>query len=170
MPRKPLTDSEILAQLPAARARAQRAALEEPHAAAARYDAATRRLVVSLTNGADFTVPIAHVAELADVADVDVAAVEVGPAGLALHWPALDVDLSVTGLARVVFGLHVARAAGALGGAVRSEAKAVAARENGRRGGRPAEGAREGAGKTGAAKGARPTRAAGRTATGRKRA
>ena len=137
MPRTPLSESEILAQLPAARARAQRAALEEPHAAAARYDAATRRLVVSLTNGADFTVPVAHVAELAEASEADVAVVEVGPAGLALHWPALDADLSVAGLARVVFGLHVARAAGALGGAVRSEAKAAAARENGRRGGRP---------------------------------
>lgn len=133
---RPLTEAEILAQIPAARARAQRAALDEPHAAAARYDAATQRLVVSLTNGADFTVPVGHVAELAGASEADVAAVEVGPAGLALHWPALDADLSVAGLARVVFGLHVARAAGALGGAVRSEAKAAAARENGRRGGR----------------------------------
>lgn len=138
MASKPLTDAEILAQVPAARARAERARWEEPHAAAARYDAATRRLVVSLTNGADFTVPVAHVAELAGAPEMDVAAVEVGPAGLALHWPALDADLSVAGLARVVFGLHVARAAGALGGGVRSEAKAAAARENGRRGGRPA--------------------------------
>jgi len=170
MPRKPLSEPEMLAQIPAARARAQRAALEEPHAAAARYDAATRRLVVSLTNGADFTVPVAHVAELAEASEADVAAVEVGPAGLALHWPALDADLSVAGLARAVFGLHVARAAGALGGAVRSEAKSAAARENGRRGGRPAGTvASKGGGKPPAS----PTRGsptrAGRGSTGRKR-
>lgn len=121
MARNRLSEAEVLAQLPAARARARQAAVEEPHAAAARYDAGTRRLIVSLTNGADFTVPVAQIAELADAPDADVADVEVGPAGLALHWPALDADLSVAGLARVVFGLHVAHPPGPRGGTVARE-------------------------------------------------
>jgi hypothetical protein len=62
----------------------------------------------------------------------------VGPAGVGLHWAALDADLSVAGLAAVAFGRRVLlRAAGAAGGSARSAAKADAARRNGAKGGRP---------------------------------
>jgi hypothetical protein len=64
--------------------------------------------------------------------------VEVGPAGVGLPWDALDVDLSVVGLARLVLGSSaLMRAAGSAGGSARSPAKAAAARKNGLRGGRP---------------------------------
>jgi len=133
-----LTDDQILAQIAEARVRALRAQTREPHAATAGYDRATRRLRVGLTNGAEFSVAVALVPELRDASDVDLSAVEVGPAGVGVHWPALDVDLSVTGLARLVFGVGVVqRAAGAAAGRVRSPEKAEAARKNGARGGRP---------------------------------
>ena len=94
---KPLTDDEITAQIAEARGRAQRAQLDEPHAASARYDATTRRVVVGLTNGAEFSVPVTRVPELRGADAATLAAVEVGPAGIGLHWPALDADLSVAG-------------------------------------------------------------------------
>lgn len=138
-----LPDDEITAQIAEARGRAQRAQLEEPHAASAHFDAITRRLVVGLTNGAAFAVPVARVSELRDADDDVLASVEVGPVGVGLHWPALDVDLSVVGLARLVFGARVlAQAAGAQAGSARTPAKAEAARANGARGGRPRKTAR----------------------------
>ena len=133
-----LTDDEIRAQIADARGRAQRAQLDEPHAASVRYDATTRRVVVGLTNGAEFSVPVARVPELRTADAEALAAVEVGPAGIGLHWPALDADVSVAGLARLVFGARtLAQAAGAQAGSARTAAKTEAARANGARGGRP---------------------------------
>lgn len=131
-------DEEILAQIPAARARARRAQATEPHAVRARYDRRQRAVHVALTNGSSFTVPVRIVPELASASDADLAEVEVGPAGVGLHWARLDADLSVAGLAAVVLGRGtLLRAAGAAGGAAKSRAKAEAARRNGARGGRP---------------------------------
>ena len=138
MARKRLTDEEVLAQIPAARARGERSLRTEPHAASARYDRATRTLVVMLTSGAGVVVPVAQVPWLADATDAQLARVEVSPMGVGLHWPALDADLTVASLVRYVFDRRtLARAVGAAGGRVRSEAKAEAARKNGAKGGRP---------------------------------
>lgn len=126
---EPLTNDQILAQIADARARALRAQTREPHAAIAAYDRSTRRLRIGLTIGAEFSVAVARVPELRDASDADLSAVAVGPAGVGVHWPALDFDLSITGLARLVFGARfVQRAAGAVAGRVRSPAKAEAAR------------------------------------------
>ena len=138
MAKRRVSDAEILAQIPAAVARAKRARKAEPHAALAHYDRATRTLHVALTNGGTFSVPITLIPELRRASDADLAQVEVGPAGVGLHWKRLDADLSVAGVARVVLGAAtLLRAAGAAGGAARSTAKSEAARRNGRKGGRP---------------------------------
>ena len=132
------TDAEFRAEFEAAKRRGARAAATEPRAAAARYDRAARVVAVELTNGAAFSFPVTLVALLAEATDAQLAGVEVGPVGIALHWPALDEDLSVAGLVRIVFGGRaVARAFAADGGRARSEAKAEAARNNGAKGGRP---------------------------------
>ena len=133
-----VTDAEILAQVPAAEARARRSLRTMPHAAAARYDRQKRILRVDLTNGTSFSLPVSLVPELSKASDAALAEVEVGAAGVGLHWERLDVDLSVAGLARLVLGTHtLLQAAGAAGGRSRSSAKAEAARVNGQKGGRP---------------------------------
>lgn len=133
-----ISDAEILAQLPAAEARARRSLRTMPHAAAARYERQKRVLRVELTNGSSFSLPVSMVPELSKATDAALAEVEVGAAGLGLHWERLDVDLSVAGLARLVLGTRtLLQAAGAAGGLSRSSAKAEAARVNGRKGGRP---------------------------------
>ncbi len=133
-----LTEAEILAQIPAARRRARQAQKTEPHAKRAWYDPHDRALHISLTNGAGIGVPVALIEEFRSVPDRQLAKVEVDFAGVGLHWEKLDADLSVVGLARLALGSRVLlRAAGAVGGASRSVAKAKAARRNGRKGGRP---------------------------------
>lgn len=138
MAKSHISDADILVQIPAAVARASRSRRTKPHARSARYVRATRMLRVDLTNGATFTLPVSLIPALARASDVALAKVEVAPAGIGLHWEQLDVDLTVAGLARAAFGTRaLMQAAGGAGGRVRSAAKALAARENGKKGGRP---------------------------------
>ena len=67
------------------------------------------------------------------------AKIEISPIGLALYWPKLDADLYLQALFEGVFGS--ARWMAGLMGRKRAPTgtptKAAAARDNGRRGGRP---------------------------------
>lgn len=133
-----ISDEEILAQLPAAREAERRAAREEPRAARAEYDEATGRIVVELTSGWAFSFPPGVSGRLAKATPPQLAAVEVYPGGEALRWEAVDEDLSVPGLLRRLLPLTTAaRAIGTQGGRKSTPAKARAARENGKKGGRP---------------------------------
>lgn len=109
------------------------------HATAARYDAPSGRLVVSLHNGVELAVPVRLVEELADADAADLAEIEISPAGLGLHWPALDADVYVPGLMAGALGSRtwMAQELGAGGGRASTPAKAAAARANGAKGGRP---------------------------------
>lgn len=138
MTKRSLSDAAIVAQLPRARARAQRALRAVPHAKDVRFERTRRALRVVLSNGASLTVPVALVPALKSASDQALADVTVGPAGVGLRWHRLDADLSVEYLATLAFGAGVLlRAAGAAGGSSRSQAKAAAARANGLKGGRP---------------------------------
>ena len=130
------TDVEIDAAL----ARGRAARLAEPRAAGARYDGASGRVVVELTNGCTFAFPARLAQGLERATDEQLAAVEILGAGSGLHWEDLDVDLSVPGLLAGLLGT-AAWMAGRAGSAT-SPAKAAAARANGRRGGRPRASAR----------------------------
>lgn len=109
------------------------------HALSARYDRRRRRVVVRLNTGIEVTFPAALADGLAGASPEDLAEIEVSPTGLGLHWPRLDADLYVPALLQGVLGSRSWMAAqmGAAGGRSRSAAKAAAARENGRKGGRP---------------------------------
>jgi hypothetical protein len=136
------TDAEILAQIPAAIERTQRADRTEPRAAAASYDRVSGRVRIDLTNGCAFEFPAGLAQGLEGAAADDLALVEVDPGGEGLRWERLDVDLSVPGLLAGVFGgeawmRQMGRQMGQKGGSARTQSKAHAARENGKRGGRP---------------------------------
>lgn len=126
-----LTDAEI----DAAAALGEKLASTEPRAASARYDQATGRIVVELTSGSAFAFPARLGQGLEAATDAQLARVTIRGGGYGLHWEALDVDLSIPGLAAGVFGTkaHMARIAGRSS----SPAKAAAARANGAKGGRP---------------------------------
>lgn len=109
------------------------------HAVAARYDRRRARVVVTLDSGLELTFPTALAEGLAEAAPDSLAEIEISPSGLGLHWPRLDADLYLPALLQGVMGSPswMARRLGAAGGRARSAAKAAAARENGRKGGRP---------------------------------
>ena len=131
-----LTDAEIDTALK----RGEAARQHEPRAAAARYDRRTDRVVIDLTNGCTFAFP-PRLAEGLETATKDqLALIEILGAGYGLRWDEIDVDLSISGLLAGLFGTRsfMARQAGR----TTSPAKAVAARANGAKGGRPRKSAR----------------------------
>jgi hypothetical protein len=130
---KRLTRAEILAQIPAARARGAEERRAGLYADDVSYDRRSGRLVLELTNGYQLRIPVSSLPDLADATQAQLAAVELGPEGHSLWFEELDADYSVPGL---VLSLGM-REAGRQGGSVTSEAKAEAARKNGARGGRP---------------------------------
>ena len=130
-----LTRDEILAQLEGARRRAALADATEPRATAARYDAASGRVVVEIGDGAMFGFHAGSEPALAGLSPAQLASVRVGSGGSVLHWPDADVHIDVPGMIAHLVNL-AAWAPRYLGGRT-STAKARAARENGRKGGRP---------------------------------
>lgn len=126
-----LTDSAI----DAAMERGRVARETEPRAATVRYDKQLGRIVIDLTNGCTFAFPPRLAQGLEAATDNQLAEVEILGAGYALHWGALDADLSIPGLLGGIFGTrsYMARRAGQ----ATSAPKAAAARANGAKGGRP---------------------------------
>ncbi len=112
---------------------------ESGFAVSARYDRRAARIVVDLNTGVQIAFPPRLTEGLAAASPAELAEIEISPAGLGLHWPKLDADVYVPALLQGVFGSKrwMAAQLGAAGGQARSRAKAVAARENGRKGGRP---------------------------------
>ena len=138
MAKRMLTDEEILAQIPAARARAAESRRTKPYAASARYDHRSRMVRLQLKSGAEVALPLAMFPELAGAKPAELADLELLGSGSCLNWDRLDVQYSVPAAIREALGPWVLiQAAGSAGGSVRSKAKAVAARENGKKGGRP---------------------------------
>ena len=127
------------AEITAARDRGEELARTEPRAATARYDGASGRVILELTNGCTFAFPARALQGLADASDRELAEVEVLGTGYGLHWETLDADFTVPGLLMGLFGTRawMAREQARRAGAATSPAKAAAARENGKLGGRP---------------------------------
>jgi hypothetical protein len=129
------TDAELEAQIEAARASGE---TDDPRAVAARYDVVTGRVEVELRNGCMFAFPAGMAQGLGRATSDQLGRVIVSPTGTGLRWESLDVDLLVSGLLGGVFGNRAwMRELARAGGRATTPAKAAAARENGRRGGRP---------------------------------
>jgi hypothetical protein len=139
MARRELTDEEIRDQTRAARRGSVEATRVEPRAVDACYDPRTRRVLVELASGCLFAFPVSEGAGLQGASAAQLAEVEVWQDGEGLHWDDLDADISVPGIMERL--LKLPEWAPRLMGQTTSDAKAQAARENGRRGGRPAKAA-----------------------------
>ena len=119
----------------AAIVRGQEADRIEPRAEAATYDPKRDLVLVVLRGGFAFAFPPRAVDGLRGATATELSQVRVSPSCDGLHWDGLDVDVSLTGL--MMQALNLREWAPRIMGQIRSEAKARAARKNGRKGGRP---------------------------------
>lgn len=114
--------------------------VEDEYAAMRAYhDKRSGKVVVELASGWEIGFPPSAVQGLEKATDNDLDRLELTPSRLGLHFPTLDVDLSIPALFHQQTGSKkwMAQQLGKAGGSVTSDKKASAARENGRRGGRP---------------------------------
>jgi hypothetical protein len=133
-------EAELEADHAAAVQRGKQQLANEPEAQTVRYDQTTDRLIIVLKNGVIIEIPRLLVQGLATAAPLELNQAQLGPRGASIHWEELQVDLSVAGLLTGVFGTRAWMAElGRRGGHVTSIAKANAARQNGKKGGRPAQ-------------------------------
>jgi hypothetical protein len=104
----------------------------------AHYDSDRDLIDLTFGGGGSMAIPRKIVPGLERASLSKLAPVVVSPAGDALSWPSLDVDVYVPGLVERAFGIRLfAAATGHRGGRRRSKAKAAAAKANGANGRRP---------------------------------
>ena len=104
------------------------------YARSASYSPTRDAFILRMYTGASVELPRHLVPYVAEAPKRLAAEVELLPGGGGVHWEQLDMDHSVPGLIREIFGLaqDFRRA-----GATKSKARAAASRANGRLGGRP---------------------------------
>jgi hypothetical protein len=108
-----------------------RKAYSTPRATSVRFDKRSGRVMIALNTGITFAFDPKDAPELRDAAPDDLVGVTVEGVGSTIHFPRLDADFTVSRLLE-----------GFLGPLdwTRREMRAMASRENGRRGGRPRKG------------------------------
>lgn len=135
---KRVSEVAILRQIPLARKRAEVARVAGLRADSAHLDWPRRRIEFEMSDGAMFALPLAKVPGLEAATRHQVGDMELSPSGSVIHFPSLDADYSVAGLLLDVIGRTAAlQEAGRSGGRAATKAKKLAARENGKKGGRP---------------------------------
>jgi hypothetical protein len=132
-----LTDEEVARILAGAQRGLDPSDEIEPRAVRAWYDEAQNLVMFGLKNGCVFGFPPPENAYwgLNTATPEQLAQVEPVEDGFGLHWEEIDADIAVPGLLLHLLNVK-AWYARWLGGS-KSEAKAAAARENGKKGGRP---------------------------------
>ena len=110
-----------------------------PRAVSARFDRHTRRIVVQLSSTLGIFFSPRDAEGLEQATPDQLCSIEISPSGYGLHFPDIDADLYLPSLLEGIFGSErwMASRMGVRGGRSRSAAKTMAARENGRKGGRP---------------------------------
>jgi hypothetical protein len=100
----------------------------------ARYDADRDVIELKFGGGGSMAIPRKAVPGLESASAAKMETIVISPAGDALSWPSLDVDVYIPGLVERAFGSRLfAAATGRRGGRRRSKAKAAAAKANGPR-------------------------------------
>ncbi|MGA7832335.1 MAG: DUF2442 domain-containing protein [Terracidiphilus sp.] len=128
------TDTEIESAL-------ERAKLHdrEPRALSVEHIPALNLLIVALSNQRRLVLPIEDLQGLGSATHEQLRNYELLGSGTGISFPELDVDLHIPALIEGVYGNRRWMAQlGGKGGRARTEAKRLAARANGAKGGRPA--------------------------------
>ena len=110
-----------------------------PAAVSVHYDRRVARVVISLASGLELAFSPKHAQGLEHAKPADLSHAEITPSGLGIHFPSLDADLYIPALLDGFLGSKrwVAAEIGKIGGKASTAAKAAAARQNGKLGGRP---------------------------------
>jgi hypothetical protein len=130
-----LTLDEIEAEIDVINERMRRENPGEPRVVAARYDQKTARVLVEFSNGCLFGFPVWMVAGTSRATPEELEQIQLEPFGEAVIWEELNADTNVLGM--MMHAFHLKTQAAKYLGSVTSPAKAEAARENGKKGGRP---------------------------------
>jgi len=110
----------------------------EPLAQSVEYIQDLRLLIVGLSNGRRLVLPVEDLQGLTDATQEQMQQCELLGGGTGISFPELDVDLYVPALIEGVYGNRRWMAElGRRGGSVKSNAKRLAAKTNGAKGGRP---------------------------------
>ena len=107
----------------------------------AHYDAGRDAIDLKFRGGGSMMIPRQIIPGLKQTSSSNLnAPIRISPAGDALSWPSLDLDIYVPGLVERAFGAHLFVAAtGRQGGRTKSGAKGIATKVQGVRGKRPAK-------------------------------
>lgn len=110
-----------------------------PKAVAVRYDRKSGRIVIDLSSKVTLAFSPRDAEGLEDATPAQLEEIEISPSGFGIHFPKLDADIYIPALLEGFLGSKKWMAArlGQIGGQSRSRAKKVAARANGKLGGRP---------------------------------
>jgi hypothetical protein len=93
---------------------------------------------IQLANGIVIGLPVAQTQGLETASTKALSNIRISPSGYGIHFPKLDVDLYLPALLEGIFGSQAWMAErGRKGGQASTKAKQIAARENGKLGGRP---------------------------------
>ena len=121
-----------------ARTRGEAKAADPSAVVDASYDSIRDAFNLTFRSGGSMVIPRRMVPGLGRAPTSALQSVSVSPAGDALSWRSVDLDVYVPGLIERTFGTRLlAAASGRRGGRRKSKAKAAAARVNGAKGGRP---------------------------------
>lgn len=132
------TPQEFGAMCHEAKQRGEAELRTRPLASGVRYDQRSGHVIIELNNGCRLTIPTRLLQGLRDAKSRDLKQVEIMGPGLAIEWPTLDMQFTISGLLAGVFGTKAwMKELGRRGGKAWSPAKARAARRNGRKRGRP---------------------------------
>ncbi len=131
-----LTEQQIEDQIDAAIANQAEIDKVEPRANQVLFH--DGKITLDFNNGATFSFLPESVEAIALLSEEVLATVELTPSGKGLRWEEPDIDLSIQGLLLGIFGSNVwIKEIASKGGKVKSPQKAIAAKANGRKGGRP---------------------------------
>jgi hypothetical protein len=138
MPNKVHRVAPVERQIDLAMERGRRFAASDRRATKVEYEKNTDLVSLYLDDGVRVSIPRVQLQGLHQATASQLSKIQLVGGGTGLRWPLLDVDHYLPGLLNHVFGTrHWMAQLGRLGGSATSQAKAVAARANGRKGGRP---------------------------------
>jgi hypothetical protein len=126
-------------QVEQANQRAQEFLDSHPRAVEAHYDSRLGQIVVRLSSRLNVMFSPQDAEGLEGATPAQLEPIEISPSGFGIHFPKLEADLYLPALLEGFLGSKrwMAGRLGASGGRSKSAAKVLAARKNGRAGGRP---------------------------------